>query len=328
MFYEGKGVLVLGGAGLAGQSLIPRLLEQGAHVRATQYQRNRLSVSHKNLEVVTCDLRDPERVASVFKGMDIVFICAGIVRGARGIQERPSDILMYNLGLQSKLIEGASKAKVHRCSFISSSYVYPHTGRPNTEEEGFQGDPWKPTNYGMGWTHRYLETLCRHFHMTSSTQYAIIRPTVLYGPHDHFDLQDGHVIPASIVKAVSRMDPYEVWGNGQEVRCFTYVDDFTEGLLRCVERYAVAEPINLCAKETSTVEEMFRMVLDHLDFHPKVVFRSDKPSAIPYKVSDPSKARQLLGWEARIRLREGLRRTIDWTLASLHKEVDLVKKAS
>ena len=317
MFYEGKNVLVLGGAGLTGQSLIPKLLEQGTYVRATQYQRNRLSIPHKNLEVVACDLRDPERAAAVFKGMDIVFICAGIVRGARGIQEEPSDILMYNLNLQSKLIHLAWKMKVQRCGLISSSYVYPHTGQPNVEEEGLQGDPWKPMNYGMGWTHRYLETLCRHFHMAGPTGYAIIRPTVLFGPHDHFDLKDGHVIPASIVKAVNQMDPYEVWGNGQEVRCFTYIDDFTEGLMCAVEHYAVAEPINICAKETSTVEGMLRMVLGHLDFHPKVVFRSDKPSAIPYKVSDPAKARQLLRWEARVSLKEGLRRTLDWYLQSL-----------
>lgn len=317
MFYKEKNVLVLGGAGLTGQSLIPRLLEQGAHVRATQYRRNRLTLSHKNLEVISCDLRDPERRAAVFKEMDIVFIGAGIVRGARGIQEEPSDILMYNLHLQSKLLHEASKAKVQRCSFISSSYVYPHTGGPNVEAEGFQGDPWIPKNYGMGWYHRYLETLCKHFHRTSSTDYAIIRPTVVYGPHDHFDLQDGHVLPASIVKAVNRMDPYEVWGDGQEVRCFTHVDDFTEGLMRVVEHYAVADPINLCTRETATVEQMLRVILDHLDFHPRMVFRADKPSAIPYKVSDPTKARQILRWEAKVRLEEGLRRTIDWYRESL-----------
>ena len=320
MFYEGKNVLVLGGAGLTGQSLIPKLLEQGATVRATQYQRNRLSLSHKNLEVVVCDLRDPERAAAVFKEMDIVFICAGIVRGAKGLEEEPSDILMYNLNLQSKLIHWASKAKVERCSFISSSYIYPDMGKPNVEEEGFQGDPWKPTNYGLGWVNRYLETLCRHFHTVSSTDYAIIRPTVFYGPYDHFDLEEGHVIPASIVKAVNRMDPYEVWGNGQEVRCFTYVDDFVEGLMRAVEHYAVAEPINICTKEASTVEAMLRMVLDHLDFHPKLVFLSDRPSAIPYKVSNPAKARQLLRWEAKVRLEEGLQRTIDWYCESLAQE--------
>lgn len=301
---------------MTGQSLIPKLLEQGAFVRATQYRRNQLSLSHKNLETSFCDLRDSVLAESLFAGVDIVFICAGIVRGAKGIEEDASDILMYNLNLQSKLIHLAAKMKVDRCSFVSSSYVYPHTNRPNVEEEGFQGDPWKPKNYGMGWYHRYLETLCKHFHMTTGTSYSIIRPTVPYGPFDHFDLEDGHVVPASIMKAVQRMDPYEVWGNGREVRSFTYVDDFSEGLMRAVESYCVGEPINICAKETATVGTMIQMVLDHLDFHPKMVFRTDRPSAIAYKVSDPSRARELLQWEARVSLQEGLKRTIDWYLDS------------
>ena len=314
MFYKGKNVLVLGGAGMTGQSLIPKLLAEGSFVRATQYQRGRIALSHKNLEIVSCDLRDSEKAGELFQGMEIVFICAGIVRGAKGIEEEPSDILMYNLNLQSKLIHLAAKAKVERCSFVSSSYVYPHTDQPNVEGEGFQADPWKPKNYGMGWYHRYLETLCKHFHMTSGTRYAVVRPTVPYGPFDHFDLEDGHVVPASIMKAVQRMDPYEVWGNGQEVRSFTYVDDFSQGLMRSVESYAVGEAINICAKETATVYEMIRMVFDHLDFHPKVVFRADRPSAVAYKVSDPSKAEELLNWEAKVGLREGLGRTIDWYL--------------
>lgn len=318
MFYKGKNVLVLGGAGLTGQSLIPMLLERGAAVRATQY-RNPLSLLHKNLQVATCDLRDPERAPALFKGIDIVFLCAGIVRGAKGIREQASEIMRYNLHLQSKLLYWAWKAKVQRCSFVSSSYVYPHTAKPNVEEEGFQGDPWKPANYGMGWYHRYLETLCRHFHLMGPTQYAVIRPTVLYGPHDHFDLEDGHVVPASIVKAVQRMDPYEIWGDGQEVRCFTYIDDFVEGLLRCVEHHAVAEPINLCTAESFTVERMIGILLNYLDFHPKWVFRADKPTAIPYKVSDPGRARRILGWQAKVGLEEGLRRTVDWYRESVSK---------
>jgi nucleoside-diphosphate-sugar epimerase len=151
------------------------------------------------------------------------------------------------------------------------------------------------------------------------TQYAVIRPTVAYGPHDHFNLEDSHVLPASIVKAVRRMDPYEVWGDGQEVRCFTYIDDFVDGLLRCVEHHATAEPLNICTAESSTVERMIRILLEVLNFHPQWVFRADKPTAIPYKVSDPSRARRILGWEAKVRLEEGIRRTVDWYRESVSR---------
>ena len=169
-----------------------------------------------------------------------------------------------------------------------------------------------PLNYGLGWLKRYLETLCKHFHMTSKTKYTIVRPTAIYGPHDKFDLERSHVIPALIIKAVQRMDPFEVWGNGEDIRSFTYVDDFVEGLMLALEKHAIAEPLNICIREASSVKDVVRILLDCLDFGPKVVFNTNKPSVIPYKVSDPSLAKELLHWEAKIGLREGLMRTVEW----------------
>lgn len=312
MFCKGKNVLVAGGAGLVGQSLVPKLLERGAFVRATQFQRRRLSLRHKNLEVVSCDLNDEKQAAPLFKDMDFVFIAAGVVGGAKQIKEDPSSLILGNLYLRSKLIYLAAREGVEHCTVISSSYVYPHTGKPNKEEEGFQGDPWIPTNYGLGWVERYLETLCRHFHLTSKTRYAIVRPTAIYGPHDHFDPDRAHVIPNLIRKAVNRMSPFEVWGTGDDVRSFTYVDDLTEGLLLTAEKHAEADALNICTKETHTVKDVIRILFNVLEFHPQVMFSTDKPSLIPYKVSDPSRAKQLLNWEAKVSLEDGLKRTVDW----------------
>ena len=213
--------------------------------------------------------------------------------------------------------------KVNKCCFVSSSYVYPDTGKPNVENEGFEGDPWIPLNYGLGWVKRYLETLCKHFHMTSDTIYAIVRPTAIYGPFDRWDIATSHVVPAMIVKAVNKMNPFEVWGNGEDIRCFTYVDDLAEGMMATVENYAVAEGLNICPRDSHTVKDITRILFDYLDFHPNVIFNSDKPSAIPFKVSDPLKARELIKWEAKISLEEGLQRTVDWFLKyrETHPEV-------
>ncbi len=316
MFYQGKNILIAGGAGLVGQSLIRKLIEQGACVRATQYKSRKINLVHQNLEVIPCDLRNDEEARAVFKDMDIVFLTAGAVGGAKQIKEDPSSLILYNLELRARQIHLASRMGVERCAFISSSYVYPPTGRPNVESEGFQGDPWIPVNYGLGWVERYLETLCKHFHMTSKTRYAIVRPTAIYGPHDQFDPEQSHVIPGLIVKAVNRMDPFEVWGNGEDVRSFTYVDDLTEGLLLTLEKYAVAEPLNICTRQPHTVTDVVRILLDYLEFHPHMVFRKDKPSLTPYKVSDPSRAKALIHWEATVSLEEGLRRTVDWYIAN------------
>lgn len=319
-FYNGKNVLIAGGAGMTGQSLLRKLLDQGAHVRATQYQSRKIEITHKNLEIVKCNLLDPEQANPLFKDMDIVFLCAAKVGAAKAIIEDPSGLLMYNLELHSKLMYQAVKAKVDRVAFLSSSYVYPHTGGPNVESEGFQGDPWKPLNYGLGWIKRYLETLSKHFHMTSNTHFAIVRPTAIYGPYDKYDLIEGHMIPANIVKAVNRQDPFEVWGTGDDIRSQTYVDDLIDGWMLTTEKYAVAEALNICHKDPSTVKGVIKIILEHLNFTPKVIYNSTKPSVIPYKVSDPSKAKELLKWEARTSLKEGLGKTIDWYVNHLKSQ--------
>ena len=323
MFYKGKNVLVAGGSGMTGQSLVRKLLDQGACVRATQYKSRKITITHKNLEIIFCDLKNDEEAIKVFKDMDIAFLCAAKVGGAKLIKEDPSSLIIYNLDLHAKLMYFASKMKLQRCAFISSSYVYPDTGNPNKEEEGFKDNPWMPLNYGLGWIKRYLETLCKHFHMTSSTDYAIVRPTNIYGPYDNYNIEECHVVPALIVKAVNQMNPYEVWGNGEDIRCFTYVDDLTEGLMLTTEKYAIAQALNICPRATHTIKDVVNAIMEVLDFHPRIVFNSDRPSVIPYKVSDPSLAFEILRWQAKTGLKEGLKKTIDWYKEN-HKKAEVV----
>lgn len=309
--YQGKNVLVAGGAGLMGQSLIPKLLAQGAHVRATQYKTRKIAIMHRNLEIVSCDFWDDDQARAAFRDIDIAFLAAAKVRGAKAMRDDPSGLILYNLNLHAKLLHLVALAKVEKCSLVSSSYVYPHTGKPNVEAEGFQGDP-PAVGFGLGWVCRYLEKLCMHLQMTSQTKFAIIRPTAYYGPHDLFDAEQSHVIPALIAKAVRRMDPFEVWGNGEDVRCFTYVEDLTDGLMLTLEKYAVAEALNICTAQSHTVREVLPILFEHLGFQPRVVFDPSKPSMMPYKVSNPAKAKAVLGWEAKVSFAEGLKKTIDW----------------
>ncbi len=315
-FYNGKNVLVAGGSGLLGQALIPKLLEAGAHVRATQYTSRRIALRHPRLEIVACDLMEKDQARAAFKDMDIIFLAAAKIRGAKGIKEDASSLILYNLELHAGLIALAASMGAERCAFVSSSYMYPDTGKPNVESEGFEGDPFIPTSYGIGWMIRYLETLCKYFHGTSKTRYAIARPTAYYGPHDNFNPGECHVIPALIVKAAQRMDPFEVWGLGEETRSFTYVEDLAEGLILTVEKYAEAEGINICSAEACQVKDALGLILELFDFHPEIRFDAAKPVMIPYRVSDPAKAKEVLGWEARVSLREGLRKTIQWYLES------------
>lgn len=311
-YFRGKKVFVAGGAGMVGQAVVRMLLENGARVRATQYRTRKFAISHPDLEVVSCDLADESAARPLFDGVDVAFLLAGVVAGAAGIKNRASALIMSNLRVRSTLIALAAEAEIPRVGVLSSSYVYPASSRPDKEDEGFVGDPPPPHNFGLGWVERYLETLCRHFQYSGKTRFSIARPTAIYGPNDRFDPEHSHVIPALIRRAVAREDPFEVWGTGNDVRSFTYVDDVADGLMRMVARDEDYGVLNICVRESNTVRDVVGFLQEILDFHPRVVFLSDKPSMAPYKVSDPSRAKEVLGWEARIGLREGIERTVDW----------------
>jgi len=306
MHYDNKNVLIAGGAGLVGQSLITQLLAQGAHVRATQYKTRKIALRHKNLEIITCDLTNPDDARATFRDMDVAFLAAAMVGGAKRNLDATSDLIMYNLNLSSNLIALASKMNLDTCAFISSSFVYPDSVFPHSESEGFLRHP---SSYGLGWIKRYLETLCTHFHMTNKTNYAIIRPTTYYGANDNFNLDECHAIPAFLAKALTSMDPFEVWGAGNEVRSFTYVEDFTEGLLLAAAEYAVADPINICSEETHTINDAVSIILDVAGYSPTIIHKDDAPVSLPYVVSSANKARKLLNWEATTSLKQGIEKT-------------------
>ncbi len=310
--FKGKNVLVTGGAGLVGQSLTRKLLDQGAFVRATQFKTRKLKIDHKNLEVVNCDLTDFDDARAIFQDMDIAFLGAAKVGGAAENKRNPSELIVYNLMLSAGLISLASASKLDKCAFISSSFVYPDSDKPHVEEEGFVGEP---ANYGLGWIKRYMETLCKHFHMTSLTDYAIIRPAAYYGPHDNFNIDTCHVIPALIIKALNRMDPFEIWGDGTERRCFTYVDDLVDGLLLTLDKFAIAKPINICSERSYTIREVAEEILKLVNFRPKIVYRPDKPTSLKNVVCDPSLAKKLLGWKPKTSLKNGLSKTMRGALS-------------
>jgi len=316
-FYSGKNVLICGGAGLLGQSLIPKLLAEGAKVRATEHTKQ-IDPQHRDkVDVLDVDLYTDWRFQNsdrLLDGIDIVLWCAARVGGAKAIRESPSDLIIYNGNMTSNFMREAA-GKVDRFAFVSSSYIYPDTGTPNKEGEGFGADP-PDIHFGLGWIKRYLETLCRHFQLVTKTKFAIIRPTNYYGPWDNYDPETSHVVPALVRKTVERQDPLEIWGDGTEERCFTYVDDVAEGLMRTVEKCPQKNkgpvPLNICTRQVHTVENVAYNLFNLIGFRPDVKHMLNKPTAIPYKVSDPSKAKEILGFECTTTLRDGLRKTIEW----------------
>jgi GDP-L-fucose synthase len=190
--------------------------------------------------------------------------------------------------------------------------VYPRACTiPTPETEGFSGTP-EETNEGYGWAKRMAEFEAAAVHKEFGLRVAIARPYNAYGPRDDFDPETSHVIPALIRKALSGQDPLEVWGDGTQTRAFLYVEDFVRGLLEVAERYAECDPVNLGADEEVSIGDLARMIVELCGSRARLRFETGAPKGQPRRNCDTAKAREKLAFSAKVPLREGLRRTIEW----------------
>jgi GDP-L-fucose synthase len=311
MFYKDKKVLVTGGTGFVGTNFVQELVRRGAKVRVPVHFRPML-IKEPGVEVIKADLSKPEDCLAVCKGMDYVVNAAGAVSAAAVTNSNPMGVITNNLVVAAQMLQAAWTAGVQRFLVLGSTTVYPAAERPIKEDEMW-GGPTYPTYFAYGWMRRYLERLSEFVHQKSSMKIALVRPTAVYGPFDDFHPVKSHVIPALIRKAVDKMTPYEVWGTGDEVRDFLYVSDMVEGGLLAMEKAATCDPINLGYGKAFTIKDVVRNILKETG-HEKVEvkFDSSKPVTIPFRMVDTTKAKNLLGFEARVSLEDGIRNTIKW----------------
>jgi len=315
MFYQGKKVLVTGGTGFVGTHIVQELLGQGAKVRVPVHTRP-LIVRDPRIEAVPADLTKQDDCVDAARGMDYVFHAAGAVAAAGVMASNPMSAITANLILTAQVLQAAWTAGVERILIFSSSTAYPAADYPIKEEE-LWGGPTYPFYFGYGWMRRYFERLGEFVASKSKVRVAIVRPTAVYGRWDNFDLKTGHVIPALIRKAVDRIDPYEVWGNGDEVRDFLHVSDLARGCLLMLEKHADCDPVNIGYGRTMTIKEIVRTILRAAGYaEARIVFDTSKPSAIPFRMVDITKARRELGFEPRISLEDGLKDTVEWYMTS------------
>ena len=315
-YFMNSRVAVLGAAGMVGSSLWPKLEKYGASVVLVA---NDVTAEDNERYFDADSFFHSSDINGMFKGKydtDIVFNCAGHVGGAATILNDPSTLIHDNLRISSEYIQEAVKAKVGKFVYISSSYVYPDTDAPALEYQAFRGNP-PDVHYGLGWIKRYFETLCIHHHRTSSTDFVVVRPTNIYGPWDNFNLANCHVVPALIRKCLEADGTLEVWGNGDEVRNFTYVDDFTDGLLVATMKRNIPEGINLCYPEGRNIRTLVKTINEIVadifwtNYH-EIVFNLDKPQVASKRLANPVLFKELHGYECQTDLRDGLRQTILW----------------
>jgi len=311
MFYEGKVVLVTGGTGFIGTNIVEQLLKSGAKIRVPIHKRP-LNIKDKRIETVKADLTKVEDCLAAVKGVDYVFHAGGGAIGAAVTAGNPMSAIALNMITTIQTLQAAWIGGVERFLLLSSHTTYPNANYPIKEEEMWSG-PTDPSYFGYGWMRRYLERLAEFAVSKSKMKIAIVRPTAAYGRWDNFDPATSHVIPALIRRAVEKEDPFVVWGTGEEVRDFIHASDIARGSLLALEKHAICDPINLGYGKAVKIKEIVTMVLKAAGHEKaRVEFDTSKPTTIPFRMVDTSKAKKVLGFEPQVSLEDGLKDTVEW----------------
>jgi nucleoside-diphosphate-sugar epimerase len=322
-FWKDKKVLVTGGSGFIGSHLVEMLLQNDADVRvATHGKRglSNLSSCLDKIDIIKGDLTTWEVSKKSVKDMDIVMHLAALVRGVWFMTNHPATIFTPNVLMTTQILEATRLEDVERCLYVSSACAYPLGCKiPISEDEMFKGPP--ESTYG--WAKLLGEIQAQAYASEYGMRIAIVRPFNAYGPRDlgFLDIKSAHVIPALITKAVERQDPFRVWGSGEQTREFVYVTDICRGMLLATEKLATADPVNIGTGKEIKIKKLVKLILRLTGYqNANVVYDTTKPRGIQSRRSNIAKARKLLGYEPKVSLEEGLRKTIDWYISHLSEE--------
>ena len=328
--YNDKRILVTGGASFIGSHLVDMLLEHGADVLvADNFSSGKLSNLEypleekgrgfwkwENLTVKEGDLKDKGFTKEVVKDADIVFHLAASHGGRGYIQTHPAECCT-NMILDQLVFEEATKAGGDRICFASSACVYPSYLQM---EEGSSyllkeedADPFARdkafADLEYGWAKLMGEMALKAYHRQYGIKTSSVRIFTAYGPREN----ETHAIIALIAKAFVKMDPYVIWGTGEQDRNFTYVQDIVEALLLAVEKIDDGSAVNAGRDDRVTINQAVKLIFDIVGWRPKEIKHDvSAPQGVSSRAADLTNTRKILGWEPTVSYREGFEKTIQW----------------
>ena len=317
MDWKNTRTLVTGGASFIGSALVDALVERGACVRVVDNlssgRKENLAghLKTKSIELIEADLLDDEVARRAARGMDIVFHLAAD-HGGRGYVDLHQGACASNLGLDGLMFRACLREEVEKVVFASSGCIYPNYIQTDPKEilyltEDKAGPPYDADNL-YGWAKLMAEMTLQAYHSDYGLKAASCRYFTVYGPRGH----ENHAVIAMIARAFVGQNPFVVWGNGEQIRNWTHVDDIVSGTIRAAEVIEDGTAVNLGTMERTRVIDAVQEVLSYTGRKAEIELHPEMPTGPMNRVADNSLAKQLLGWEPRVKFMDGLRATIDW----------------
>ena len=305
-------VLLTGATGFLGQNLLPIL------------QKDYETIGFKSADY---DLRFPHDSSSLLSYIrpDVIVHAAGTVGGIGANKQNPGKFMYENLIMGSNIIHAAMKAKISKFILIGTVCAYPkHTPVPFQEKDLWNGYP-EDTNAPYAIAKKTLMRLLEAYHEQYNMKGINLIPVNMYGPHDHFNLTSSHVIPALILKVDQAIKESNksitLWGTGQASREFLYAPDCAEAIKLSIEKDISPDPINIGTGKEIKICELIETIADIMGFDGIINYDDSKPDGQPRRCLDTSKAKGLLGFEAKTTLRQGLINTIKWFKSSSNEDL-------
>lgn len=306
---EGRRVWVTGGHGFLGKHVLAELEARGAVILAPTEG--------------DCDLLDPAAAQRFIRAErpEALIHLAAKVGGIGANRRHPGSFFYANLAMGLHLIEACRLESVLKVMVLGTVCAYPKfTPVPFREDELWNGYP-EETNAPYGIAKKALLVQLQSYRQEFGTRGIYLLPVNLYGPGDHLDLENNHVIPALIrrfLEAKASGSPrVELWGTGTPSREFLFVKDAAQGICEAMARYEDADPVNLGTGEEISIRDLALLIQRLVGFEGELVFNPAYPDGQPKRRLDTSRALERFGWKAEVRLEDGLRETLAWMKAEL-----------
>ncbi len=326
MNWSSTRILVTGGASFISSHLIDLLVAKGAtRIRVVDDLTSGKLANISSLvdggivEFRQEDLLKPGVAQHAVDGIDVVFHLAAI-HGGRGYVDLHQAPCAQNLAMDGMLIKAAYEAGVDRFVFASSGCVYPNFLQSDVTQELYLteemvGPPYDADNM-YGWAKLMTELTLKAYHKDFGFKSASCRFFTVYGERG----VENHAVIAMIARAFVRQDPFDVWGDGTQVRNWTYVGDIVSGMVRAAEAIDDGTAVNLGTEERTRVIDAVHEVLRYTGHSAEIRLLPHMPTGPLNRVASNRLAKELLGWQPQMKFMDGLHRTIDWYFGTRERE--------